>query len=503
MLSLNAFLALPTLIGNDNKQILIKLSLVNNGAFFMRFFIFLFLTATIVYPQTIKYQNPLLPFIFFNTIDMYEEDAHHLALSDSSYIFSSFNINQIYLEKNGSKIVKDFGYWNFASGINSALLIAGRKYYFQYSFEKNKKFLISNANSDKLQFTREFNADKFFLKTPFFWDALSLNTYLRKQNIADLEYRLGFSLLTFDNLEIQYGFGRFNNDWKMQTSNANGDIDIELKENKKIHDIKASWDNQNIKVSASYSDAAINKDVNIKNGAVAMPIGSERLLNLSTSLHKLLGMNEWYFNYTNFNSKSKGLFYNDKEKFGELTRKKSSYQSYSLGLSKSFNLHKVAANIALGQSNFAVNGSMDTGPFGDFWLGFLGLRNLIKSKLDYRHISSSIKYAYTFNQKLTWDFGLAHEFIKTDDASFLRTWQAEIIIPRNIRFFDLGAEQQHGLYIDARISYNVFANVLLQYEISQYIPIDTDSGSGGSTAAKNKNFIYGGGQHLLHLQIVL
>lgn len=469
----------------------------------MRLCVLLFLSATIVYPQTIQYQNPLLPFIFFNGLEIYQEQTCYSEASDSSRFFSRFNINQIYLEKKGSKTLKDYGYWNFASGIHSSVLLAGQKYYIQYAFERNKKFLLSKTEPDQLQYLQQFSAHTFSFKTPLFWDTISFDSHLRKKNTADPEYGLGFSIVPREYLSLRYGYGYFINDWKMQSSNANGAIDILFKEHKKSHDFRARWAMKNIILSASYQTTAINKDEAPENGTVALPQGSERLFKLKAVLDNLFEIDEWHFTYSNFYSNTKGSFYDVKDKFGDITRKKSSYQEYSLGLSKSFNVHTLGVEISAGQTELALNGSINTGPFTDFWLAFLGLRHLMKSELDYSHVNSTLKYSYAINQTSSWDFSVGHEFLKTADNSFLRTWQAEIIIPRNIRNFNLGDEQQHGLYIGSKIFYTVLANVALSYEISQYIPIDTKSGSKGTSRSKNKNFIYGGGQHLLQLHIAL
>jgi hypothetical protein len=453
--------------------------------------------------------NPGLIHLFNSAFPYSEQSEPFWAEINSGTISidNNFYYNRILLEKNGSRTNKDIARWRYNLNVTLPVSFSNNSYIIQSEYERSESHLKLKSINNSISYLQKYDLYKLNLASPRYFNLLKLGGGLeiQKSEKTDINYYLILHG-AWQQFIFEYQFRTFQEKWDFQISNNSGLINFQKIENYNKQQISISYylDNK-LFLNTEYQKISIgNSGYSGAQNKMLLPTGNARVISASAGAEEFLNLTKLSFGFSNKDYSTDGYFYYMDDLFGKLTSNKSLIREFFLIGQDTYSFGELKASFTKGNSELKIFGYMDTYPFSDFWVDFLGLRYHEKLMAGYNYYIINFDFKRNFIKNSFWQLSVGYENIVLDKNSYLTTWMSEILLVRDLKTIKPDFYEQRGFYISPKITIELLPGLILAYTFNQYVPMVKDFGLQIETSeSKSDKFTYGGGQHLIQLGFII
>ncbi len=449
--------------------------------------------------------------VFFSHIDVISQKENTNFQNDTVYgnnkfkFTSSFLMNDFYCEK-FKEINRKILYWRQINNLNVPVTLHGYNLILNAHTQiVSKEIDYDISSKESLKINHNSKIYYFSMSAEVWKKYLILLTGIGSRNQSNNNnesYHWGFRIALSE--EFVFSYVKYNDyfKWNYQIGFQEPDINFFIPEYSQMNELEIKtriFPGLTIKAIIQNSD--INNDIEIPaNDTYFLPQGIcyRRQLDFEYNYKDILSFD---FKYRSHENDIIGRFYKSQQSFGKLTKSIEFSEEYSPGISYLSGHHSIGVNFDWGQGHFNNRGHIESWPFTTTWIDLLGLRYNFKSNIKYRFKRFHIKYKF-YKGDWTISANASYEILKPSGET--RTWEPLFLVfgIQNLKIYDLSYTSLDGIYLGLKLSKR-FGNIFqINYQVSQYIPIESkqysENGRGNKAFSDNQRSVYGGGKHQVY-----
>lgn len=433
---------------------------------------------------------------------------------DTTYhnrILTGFYYNQVYLERANGKTLNNIYNWRQDNQVRNKIMISGQPVIFNSSADQTYKNITVASKDQIITFKRHNLIVKTVPQTSLFNDRLTLSVGLggiKRSPGWEMIYDLGLKYKFSPWLELGYSYKNDPLHWQLKVEDSNIPAEIDFFENNRRHSWLMRfkylrWQNR---IYFQYTRTNQNNRTK-KNSNMIAPRGNQYNFGFKTSINHLFNLDETGIVYQDFYTQRSGNFYSNRLTFGKFTNLETQQRLIEINTQKTFQTNQFGFALSGGTVSFAARGYMDTWPFTESWIDLLGLRSYLNSAYNYDFYVARFDVRHSYRTKSFLQAQLKYEQLYP--VGELRTWQPQFLVfgIKNLEINNLDIKRQDGIYLQLMIKHLFNDWFTIRYNLSQYIPVYTQKRKqtdiSGTGRKLKDHLVYGGGRHLIQLEISL
>jgi len=424
---------------------------------------------------------------------------------EHNIFYSTLKYNDIYREKRNNGIKRNVGYLQQQTVLQFPVRIKNYTFELGAYFNYHNKFIDYDVIENQTYKIKNQSTDyAFSIQAPILY-SFYLFGRLGTKNINSENYyswQAGIKYVFWNMFMISYlhSDDYFQVDYSIQFDDS--DLYFVYPQHYRIDQINFEYRIlKNLNIGASMYFSTLEKNSDPKNEKTTfLPVGNEYNNKFySNFIYKSFSFGFSYFNRElNF----QGHFYEQKQTFGKITVLKEYSEIYKPQIKYEWYSNIFTVFVSWGNGLFNLRGHVESWPFTPTWIDLLGLRYNFKSDLDYDFKRFGFEYLF---DKSAWYFKSVLCFERFYPAGETRTWEPAFLVfgVKNLKIYDLPLIRQDGLYVSFTISKQIYGDLNVSYNFSQYVPLKVKKVSSAETetAVKQSASVYGGGKHVINLSV--